>query len=582
MTQLRRPTGETTKKTHLWSLLREQVREDTTLLLPSQDRAIPMTTLMDDAIGTAGQVVAAVGWPPRRLGLLLNNGEPWVRALLATLYLDATVVPLPLPVAFSGTDSYLEHLVRISEDAGLDAILVDPEFGKLTVAKLGGLLAGRTPLIDVHDPAPRPGPEITRGPGGPAEAVVQYTSGSTSRPKGVVLSHDAVKAGMDTISAAIDWTADDVMGLWLPLFHDMGLFSMLSAFARGSSVCLWTPAEFVRRPLKWLQSFAASPATALPAPNFFYDYLTVSAFKQGLPEGVDLSKWRKASNGAEPVQLRTLAGFEATFSRCGLIPGVVRPTYGMAEATLMVTFSPYGEAVKSLDVDRDALDLGQPVQVGTGRTRSVVSCGRAAPGMSVRIGDGDEPLESGVVGEVQILGPAVTSGYLGRPAAEQPFTADGWLRTGDLGFLVDEELYVVGRIKDMIVVRGQNFYAEDVEEIVRVTPGVDGRRSAAFAWTDSAENGADGADERMVVLWETKDEPAVAAVTSEAIRQQLSEQIGLAAVQVVTVPPATIPFTSSGKVKRTAALALCRQKNLTAPPADAVPVGGSSPEGTTR
>ena len=570
--------------THLWTLLRQQVRDDTTLHLPSLDRSVPVRELMADAASTAGQVVDRLGRRPRRLGLLLGNGESWVRALFATLHLDATVVPLPLPVAFSGTDRYLEHLTRIAADADLDAILVDPGFGRMTVSRLGQVLDAGMPLVDVGERSTLPPVPAGTGPGGSAEAVVQYTSGSTSRPKGVVLSHEAVAAGLESIAQAIEMADDDVVGLWLPLFHDMGLFSMLSAFARGSSVCLWTPAEFVRRPLRWLQSFASSPTTTLPAPNFFYDYLAVSAFRQGVPEGLDLSRWRKATNGAEPVQQRTLEAFQAVFGPYGLAELLPRPTYGLAEATLMVSLSRLETPFRVLNVDRDQLHLGDSVRVARPddpRVRTVVSCGPAAPGMSIRIADDGTPLESAVVGEIQISGRSVTSGYLGRPAAEQPFTADGWLRTGDLGFLVDGELYVVGRSKDMIIVHGANYYAEDVEEIVRVTPGVNGRRSAAFAW-------ADDGDERMVVLWESRADPAAAAATSEEIRVRLREQLGLAAVQVITVPPSTIPFTSSGKVKRTAAVALCRQKNLVPPaPADLVPaaavaVGSTSSEGPTR
>jgi fatty-acyl-CoA synthase len=543
---------------HLWDRIRRGFRPDTTLRLPSADRVITAVELLTGAEATAGQIHRTLGgrWP-RRLGLLADNGEPWVRALFATLRLDATVVPLPLPVAFAGPDAYIAHLVRLAEDARLDAVLISPGFAPRTVGLLGKALP-KLPLIDISAPVDEPAPPPLDGRGGDAEAVIQYTSGSTSRPKGVVLSHDNVAAGLDTINAGIGWRDDDVMGLWLPLFHDMGLFSMLSAFVRGSSVCLWTPGEFVRRPLRWLESFASSGATALPAPNFFYDYLVAAAGRDGVPDGLDLSRWRLASNGAEPVQARTIAAFDAVFGRHGVRPELIRPTYGMAEATLMVSFAPTGEPVRTLDIDRDHVSVGAPIRTDqSDRSRNVVSCGPAAPGMRLRVAEDAGELPEGVVGEVQIDGPAVTSGYLGRPAEEQPFTSDGWLRTGDLGFLLDGELFIVGRSKDMIVVRGQNYYAEDVEEIVRGTPGVNGRRSTAFAWDT-------GGDELMVVLWESRLDAEESTVVSEDIRVRLTEQLGLAAVQVVAVPPSTIPFTSSGKVKRAGAAELCRKKNLLA------------------
>ncbi|SDW77999.1 Acyl-CoA synthetase (AMP-forming)/AMP-acid ligase II [Amycolatopsis xylanica] len=545
--------------THLWDLIRRALRPDTALHLPGEGRSVPAVELITGAESTAAGIVAELGGTqPKRLGLLADNGEPWVRGLFATFRLDAAVVPLPLPAAFAGPDAYVGHLARIARDAELDAILVNPGFARRTVDRLAQALPGIA-LIDITEAGDRQALPPSDYRGGDAEAVIQYTSGSTSHPKGVVLSHDNVAAGLATINDAIQWLPEDVLGLWLPLFHDMGLFSLLSSFVRGSAVCLWSPSEFVRRPMKWLGSFAASPATALPAPNFFYDYLVAAAAKQGVPDGLDLSGWRLGSNGAEPVQRRTIEAFAEMFGPYGARPELICPTYGMAEATLMVSYSGTGTQARILDVDRDQLDVGRPIQLaaqGKERTRAVVSCGPAAGSVRFRTAEEDgTPLADDVVGEIQITGPPVTRGYLGLPPERQPFTPDGWLRTGDLGFVHDGELYVVGRSKDMIVVRGQNYYAEDVEEIVRTTPGVNGRRGAAFAW-------ADGEEERMAVLWETSADPAESAAIGAAICERLAARLGLLAVQVVPVAPSTIPFTSSGKVKRTSAIELCRKTGL--------------------
>jgi len=597
----------------LWDLVVGGVGEHSTLFLPRQpEREVRFTELLDRAERTAGEIRTRLdGHRPRRVGLLLGNGEPWVRALLAALRLDATVVPLPLPIAFAGFDAYAAHVARIAADAELDAVLVDHSFGPQTADRVAEMLdraghgghggagragAGRVRLsvIDVAVPADAPpvGWDVTRParPGGRAMAVIQYTSGSTSRPKGVVLTHHNVATSMATMIERTAWTDKDILGLWLPLFHDMGLFSLLAAVVSGGSVCLWRPADFIRRPMSWLEEFAAARATGLPGPNFCYDYLVDGAARAGVPSGLDLSAWRFAINGAEPVQLRTMEAFTRTFSRYGVRPDLLHPAYGMAEATLMVTFPQLNRPVRHVRVDRDRLGTGQRVHIISGgragadpggraspASRDVVSCGRPVPGMNMRIADAAGATGPDLtVGEIQISGPAVTSGYLTVPAGEQPITPDGWLRTGDLAFVLDGEVYVVGRLKDMIIIRGQNYYAEDIEEIVRTTPGVDRRTCAALGWL------ADG-DERAVVVWETRLDPAAAAAVADRIGDRVRDQLGLGAVQIVPVEPSAIPHTTSGKVQRTATLRMCRERNLLAT-GHLIPRGepATSKEGATR
>ncbi|MEV7024050.1 AMP-binding protein [Kitasatospora sp. NPDC093558] len=538
--------------TDLLTILRDAARPEAVLHLPGgREPRVGLAELLDRAARTATRITRELGRRPERLGLLMVNSEAWVRGLLTAWTLGATAVPLPLPVAFAGMEAYAGHLGRIAHDGELDALLVSDGTGARLLDQVRGHV-GPTPLIDItapdHDEQPLP-------PAPPAElAVIQYTSGSTSRPKGVMLTHANVAAGLRAITESVAWRDGDRLGLWLPLFHDMGLFGLLTALVNGAPAHLYQPRDFVRRPLEWLADFAATGATITPAPNFFYDLLVGAAAAKGVPADLDLSAWRFATNGAEPVQRRTMDHFARTFAPYGLRAGVVQPTYGMAEATLMVTCPPAGTPVRSLEVDRGTLGVGDRIVLRTAPgegTRTVVSCGRSVSSVDVRIAGPDGAVApAGTVGEVQISGPAVTRGYLGLPADQQPLTADGWVRTGDLGFLHDDELYVMGRLKDMVIVNGQNHYAEDAEYIARSTPGVDGRRCAAFAWQDDA-------GERMVVIWEAKDESTAGAV-SEEVRLRLARQLGLGAVEVVAVPAATIPFTSSGKVKRQAALALWR------------------------
>lgn len=559
--------------THLWNVIAGAASDGTALHQPSAGgQRVALADLLDQAEHTAGQVLGTLGGrAPRRLGVLMANGEPWVRGLLAAARLDAAIVPLPLPVAFAGPEAYTRHLRRIAQDAEFEAVLVDSSLRRSTTA----LIARELPdvsFVDVTERSSAPPPPPTAA-ADDALAVIQYTSGSTSAPKGVTVTHGNVTHGLAALRAGLALTRDDTFGLWVPLYHDMGLFCMLGSFSCGASVCLWRPADFIRRPLGWLQSFARCGATSMAAPNFSFDLMVSEAAQAEPPAGLDLSGWRLAANGAEPVQRRTLEAFEDMFGRYGLREGTLDPVYGMAEATLIVSGPDTRARWSSVLVDRDRLGVGQRVRVLDGDApatagRAVVSCGAPVPGLGLRIADADaRVLPEGVVGEVQLTGPAVTHGYLHPPAQGQPFTADGWLRTGDLAFLLDAEVYLVGRLKDMIIVRGQNYYAEDVEEIVRAVPGAGGRHNAAVPW---AKNGT----ERMAVLVETALDPDEAAGVAAAARDRLRSHLGLDAVDVISVPAGTIPFTTSGKVKRGATMALVRDSLV--PDGAAVAAHGAS------
>ncbi|MFI0980758.1 AMP-binding protein [Streptomyces sp. NPDC021093] len=548
----------------LWTDLTGVVRPETVLHTPLRDATHhPFERVLGDAERTAGTLLSALRQPVRpRIGLLMANGEPWVRGLLAAARLGGAAVPIALPVAFPGFDTYQAHIRRIADDAALDAVLVDD-----TTARIATRLQAALPALPFVNITERPTGPVPRDLGDSGDsgdlAVIQYTSGSTSAPKGVALSHANVRAGLASLADGVDWsTEDDVMGQWVPLFHDMGLFLMLSAFARGSSVCLWRPSDFVRDTRKWLVSFSASAATAMPAPNFAFDYM-VDAVAEGAPEGLDLSKWRVAYNAAEPVQQRTVDRFEAAFTPFGFRPQTMLPAYGMAEATLVATYADLHSRPRTLRVDRYALGLGEtvrPVAAQAAEARPVVCVGKAVPGLEVRVGDGDLPLADGVVGEIQLHGPAVMRGYLNLPEAEQPFTGDGWLRTGDLAFALDDEFYIVGRLKDMIVIRGQNYYPEDVEEIVRQIPGVDRRHCAALGLTGAGEG-----DERIAVMFETSLDTDEAAQLVARIRTEIVDRLGFDNIEVVPVAPRSIPFTSSGKVKRQQARQMYVQSQITGP-----------------
>ncbi|WP_067822019.1 AMP-binding protein [Nocardia inohanensis] len=528
----------------LWDEIDRAVQPRTVLHLPAAGHEIPVTRILRDA-----ELTAAALDGDRRVGLLLANGEPWVRGLLACLRAEAAAVPIALPGALGGA-AYVRQVRRIAVDAELDTLLVD-DTGLRLLRRLEVDLPG-VRILDITEPGdPRP----TDSPGAQRNrarrdryAVIQYTSGSTSAPKGVALTADNIMAGLDVIATAAAWDVTDCMGLWLPLFHDMGLFATLTGLVRGNPVCLWRPSDFVRDPGRWLRECAGSPTTAVPMPNFAY-HLLASAFPDGVPPELDLSRWRLAFNGAEPVRRPVLEEFTKTFAPSGFRAEAMRPCYGMAEATLMVTCARQGEPVRTVIVDRFRLGPGdQPRTVPEFDpvARTVVSAGRAVGEMRWRIS------EPGRVGEVEISGAPVMGGYLGVPETAQPFTADGWLRTGDLGFERDGELYLVGRVKDMMILHGQNYYAEDVEDIVGGLPGLDGVRCAAIGVDDAGA-------EHIAVLLETSLDPEAAADLAATVEAAIRAALGPQLARVYPVAPKTIPYTSSGKVRRRAARDICRR-----------------------
>ncbi|MFY1672734.1 AMP-binding protein [Plantactinospora sp. WMMB334] len=478
--------------------------------------------------------------PGAPVGLITDNEMVFFPAFLGILYAGAVAVPLAIPSAMGGVEAYSEHLRRVLADSGMRHVVASRRCRRILVGRTPELPAG-VHLVPAEElPA---GEERLVEPGGAESlAVIQYTSGSTLAPRGVMLTHHNVVAGLGAIGEGCALTADDIAGLWVPLFHDMGLFSTLAALTHGLRVVLWRPATFVRRPAEWLEQFAGYGCTVTTAPNFCYDYLVDVA--DSVRGDLDLSGWRLALNGAEPVNARTVELFQGTYAGRGLRPHVILPVYGMAEATLGVTFSRAGAAPDVFWLDRaDALATGRvvPAAPGTPGARPLVGVGRPVRGVRVRVGGDGAPED--VFGEVEITGEPVTAGYFRRPTGEL-FTADGWLRTGDQGFLHRGELYIAGRIRNMVVIRGNNYYAEDAEAIVRDLPGVYRRRCAAVG-------GEDERSERLVMVVETGVESSDQRhrLTS-LIRSELSAGLGLFDIAVHLVPPQTMPRTSSGKVQR--------------------------------
>ncbi|MGL4175754.1 MAG: amino acid adenylation domain-containing protein [Dermatophilaceae bacterium] len=375
-------------------------------------------------------------------------------------------------------------------------------------------------------------------------AFLQYTSGSTAEPKGVVVSHGNLVANESAIAKRFAHGPDSVVVSWLPLFHDMGLIGgALQALWLGAPAVLMAPETFLRRPLVWLEAVSRFGAHSSGGPNFAYE-LCVARSTPEERASLDLSTWRNAFSGAEPVRARTVARFAEAFQPAGFRPTAWLPCYGLAESTLLVSAARSGTGARILEVNGDALERKGEAVVEPGGMQ-LVSCGAVTDGhgLSIRASDG-APVGEGQVGEVWVTGPSVAAGYWARPeASAKTFVAaeEGRaVRTGDLGFVDSGELFVTGRIKDLIVVRGRNIAPQDLEETATAADGV--RRAIAFSVEHHDE-------ERIAVIAEINaalaDPPR-----AEEIRATVAGVHGVPVHTVVLVRPGQIETTSSGKVRR--------------------------------
>jgi len=442
---------------------------------------------LDEASVRAAHAYLEAGIEPGDLvGVLMSTDPRYFVTIFGLWRAGAAVSILPAAGGFGDDTGAARRLARIIEATGMRHLVLDP-----ASSAVGKELSELVPRLTILGPSPASTrAAASRLPAVHPEslAVVQFTSGSTSAPKGVMLTHRTVMAGLRACVVSGALSPDDVLVQWVPTFHDMGFIGLLSALLNGADVHVFTPVAFLRRPARLLEYFAEHHGTILAGPNFSYDYL-LDAMPPERLAALDLSSWRLAFNGAEPVSAATVRRFRAALAPAGVAESVMYPVYGMAEATLSVSYPRLGEAARIIAVDRTALAAGGAVRVLPGghflpgrAAKEVVSAGRPVHGIEVRISsDRGALLPPGRLGEVQIRGDAVTSGYYAAPEATARLFDGGWLRTGDLGFQLDGELYVTGRLKEMLIVHGQNFFPEDVEAIAREVPGVYRRRCVAFA-----------------------------------------------------------------------------------------------------
>lgn len=498
------------------------------------------------AVGLAAHGIA----PGAHVAILGPTSRDLVTTIEAVWLAGATVVVLPLPMRMASLEDFVAQTRARILGADCALVVVDPQLAPFLAAA-----PGDPPMVGYEELRAAADPEAWREPSvdPDALAILQFTSGSTSDPKGVMLPHRTLVANIDGMIEATGYDpADDVVVTWLPMYHDMGPVGMLTTtMTTGCDLVIAGPQTFTASPSRWMEWLSTYGGTITAGPNFSW-VLATRALKR--LEGLDLSRVRIALNGAEPVDPRTVAALVEAGERHGLRAGAVFPAFGMAEVCIGGTFPEPLSGLRTDSVDGRVLETERyaaPAEPGAAGVKQLARLGRPVPGLEVRIVDPADGRSCGEreVGEVQIRGTSVTTGYYGRPDATAAAFDGDWLRTGDLGYLVDGELVVCGRIKDVIIVAGRNVFPEDVERSVAEVEGVRAGNVIAFGIEGRRREG-------LVVVAEARaDDPA-------AVRDQVAARvrsvIGLAADDVVLVEPGSLPKTSSGKLQRS----LCRDRYL--------------------
>ncbi|BDG10136.1 AMP-binding protein [Anaeromyxobacter paludicola] len=546
----------------------------------------------DRARAVAGGLVRLGVRRGDRVALVFRTEPDFLAAFFGALLAAAVPVPLYPPVRLGRLEEYLDATARMLQVSGARLLLASAPLRRL----LGEVVARARPLLGCRGLDGLPAADPLELPAAPDElALVQFSSGSTVAPKPVALTHAALAAQSAALLALVRPTPADVLVSWLPLYHDMGLIGgLLSAVSYPGPAVLIPPEHFLARPALWPRAISRHRGTICAAPSFAFAYAEARVRDREL-EGVDLSSWRVALDGAEPVSAEALRRFAARFARHGLDPRALRPVYGLSEAALAVTFSDGGWPPRTLRLD--PLRLAREGVVAPG-DREVASVGRPIPGAEVEVrGPDGAPLPERRLGRIFARGPSLMRGYLGDEAATARALAGGWLDTGDLGFACEGELYVHGRAKDVVIVRGANHAPEEFEACLAGLPGL---RAGCAVAVGHAPDGGDG--EELLILAELEradappraspsppgpapshevppprragragEGPGARADLEATIRRALLERTGVSPHAVILLPPGALPRTSSGKLRRGEALRRHLAGELS-PPAPVTPL----------
>ena len=509
-------------------------------------RPYPFAELREDALTCARRLIASGVKPEDRIALVAETGPEFAALFFGVVYAGAWPVPLPLPTSFGGRDSYIEQLRVQLASCDPKMLIFPPELAQMAGAAAE---AAGCEGIDWDSFATRAAPEAELPKADPeAIAYLQYSSGSTRFPHGVAITHHALLNNLAAHSHGMKIQESDRCISWLPWYHDMGLVGcFLSPIANQVSTDYLKTEDFARRPLAWLDMISRNPGTSVSySPTFGYDICARRISSQTkASDRFDLSRWRIAGNGADMIRPDVMQSFVDAFADAGFQATAFLPSYGLAEATLAVSIMPPGEGIRVELVEETQLSGGARGTDRPQRFRAIVNCGKPARDMVIEIREEDgTPLPDGAIGKVWCKGPSVMVGYFRDQAATDACLVDGWLDTGDMGYMSKGYIYIVGRAKDMIIVNGRNHWPQDIEWAVEQLPGFKAGDIAAFAITTP------GGEETPAVLVQCRssDDEERARLRDE-IRERVRAVTGMNCV-IELIPPRTLPRTSSGKLSR--------------------------------
>ena len=509
-------------------------------------QAYPFSQLREDAHAVARRLIARGLKPGDRVALIAETGPDFAALFCGAVYAGVWPVPLPLPTSFGGKDGYIDQIAVQMKSAEPKMLLYPEE-----IAGMANAAAERQGCEGLawEDFAREAAPAADLPELSPDDiCFLQYSSGSTRFPHGVAVTHRSLMANLAGHAHGMDIGETDRCISWLPWYHDMGLVGcLLSPIGNQFSVDYLKTEHFARRPLAWLDLISRNPDRSVSfSPTFGYDICARRVSSQtNVAERFDLSRWRIAGNGADMIRPDVMQNFVNVFADAGFKANAFLPSYGLAEATLAVTLMPPGEGIHVELVEEERLsgtprDLSRPA-----RYRAIVNCGKPVLDMELEIrGEGGKPLADHHIGKVWCRGPSVMHSYFRDPEATAECMVDGWLDTGDMGYMADGYLFVVGRAKDMIIINGKNHWPQDIEWAVEQLPGFNHGDIAAFAVESES-----GEEVPAVLVHCRISDPEKRAELHEQIRDKVRSITGMNCL-VELVPPRTLPRTSSGKLSR--------------------------------
>jgi acyl carrier protein len=514
-------------------------------------RDISYRDLLDGSRAVAAGLRRLPFTPGQSVAVMLPTSAEYLYSFMGILLAGGVPVPIYPPARLSQIEDHFRRHARILKNAGAVCLITFPP-----AKRVSRLLTSHVPELrtivtvpelsgaGLLDEASAASPDTV--------AFLQYTSGSTGNPKGVVLTHAQLLASLRSMGEALEARSSDVFVSWLPLYHDMGLIgAWLGSMVFGFPLVLMSPLTFLARPERWLQAIHAHRGSMSGGPNFAYE-LCVRRIKDADIEGLDLSSWRLAFNGAEPVSPETMDRFAKRFVPYGLRTEAIAPVYGLAEATLGVAFTPVGRGMRTARVKRGPImneGRAVPADADDADAQVFVSSGVPIPGFEVRIVDeAERETAERTEGRLEFRGPSTTSGYYRNPEATRELFHDGWLDSGDRAYVADGEVFITGRVKDVIIRAGRNIYPYELEQAIADIEGIRRGCVAVFGGSDPGSG-----TEQLIVVAETRETgDAARAALRHRIEELTDEFLGMPADDVVIASPGTVLKTSSGKIRRVA------------------------------